>query len=660
LTAVALPVSAFSEATHKIINLEAARSSNMHRTLNSLGFRLGLATQFKHMTALEWVGEGGEREDAPFCRSARHFHDPLKPWDQAGLVPHNLLVSLGCGGTEFESSLVWSQKDAQDPTGSLKGTWSWPEARKHFYGALASSSATDREGRWADTLRAVGHAMHFVEDASVPEHVRNDTHIHEAALRYVGIHGYGNYESWVADEHNNDKKLATLVQTYLSAPSLPDRVVLAQGTGDSTVPVPIARLIDTNRYTGADPNVTKSGPIGIAEFANANFFSKDTGDGKAYPFPKRRALVGVTLMTPSERHVRRYYRKDLLDGVPVVPVLAECVFDQAALAAGIPAPEVTCADKNVWKAVAAIMLPQALGYATAALDYFFRGRLGVQVERRGQVLGLRITNLTPDERMEGVFNLYYDTSNDQRSLLTSWFLGLDSQAQSDFLPFPTPPKGFKGYALLFEGTLGLESGAIAGRVFDPVPGAYIFMLGREVMPEGTSDFRTLGVLEIPTPVAAADFGSFIMKYRAGPETQESHVTGYLYRALYESPGDTLRLGPYLGGTGCVALEYDGATNAPTIFLGSLGPAAVDIFEAETPTSVTDLEEFTYSSPPVEVRKLRPSPVQATDGMLPAEIRISGVRLLGVRVVTEPPFPALPFVGQRVNQCSGYWLVDVVP
>jgi hypothetical protein len=76
--------------------------------------------------------------------------------------------------------------------------------------------------------------------------------------------------------------------------------------------------------------------------------------------------------------------------------------------------------------------------------------------------------------------------------------------------------------------------------------------------------------------------------------------------------------------------------------------------------VTDLEEFTYSSPPVEVRKLRPSPVQATDGMLPAEIRISGVRLLGVRVVTEPPFPALPFVGQRVNQCSGYWLVDVVP
>jgi hypothetical protein len=575
-------------------------------------------------------------------------------------VPHNLLVSLGCGGTEFESSLVWSQKDAQDPTGSLKGTWSWPEARKHFYWALASSNATDREGRWADTLRAVGHAMHFVEDASVPEHVRNDTHIHEAALRYVGIHGYGNYESWIGDLHKEAGDVPGFVQRFLSRTTPPDATILTQGTGDPAVPVPIARLIDTDRYTGADASVTLTGPIGIAEFANANFFSKDTGDGKAYPFPRRADLTLATKTPPSGRHVRRYYDKpkNPMNGIEVRPILAECVFDQAALAAGIPAPEVTCTDQTVWGAVAFEMLPQALGYATAALDYFFRGRLGVQVERRGQVLGLRITNRTPGERMEGIFNLYYDMSaSDDRTLLASWLLGLDEQAQSDFLPFPTPPKGFKGYALLFEGTLGLESGAIAGRVFDPVPGAYVFALGMGRVSDGTVvEDRTLGVVEQPAPVAGAELFSGHFRVAQGSSTEEGVWKGYLYRALYESPGNWLRLVAALpNATGCATWDGEPQEGQPQVYVG---PAEIEIYAAETPMSVTDLEEFTFSSPPVMVRKL--DTVVASQGMAPYEVKIEGVRFLWAQAKTVPPYPTPPPPLKRTSACGTYWLVDVVP
>jgi hypothetical protein len=501
--------------------------------------------------------------------------------------------------------------------------------------------------------------MHFVEDASVPEHVRNDTHIHEAALRYVGIPGYGNYESWIFDEHKGGGSV--LVDKYLKTIKFPDPAILKQATGDAAVPVPVARLIDTNRYDGTDPNVTLNGPIGIAEFANANFFSKDTGNGKGYPFP-RHADLGPSIRTsPSGRHVRRYYdKKKDSPGQMVQPILAECVFDQAALAAGIPSHQVTCTDQAVWEAVARIMLPRALGYATAALDYFFRGRLGVQVERQGQVLGLRITNLTDGEPMEGIFNLYYEWTDGQRTPLASWFRTLEPNVQSEFLPFPSPPKGFKGYALLFEGKLGLESGAIAGRVFDPVPGAYVFYVGRGEMPSGPTDYRSFGVFPQPTPVVGADFSAFEIRARAGEEIQSTRHLGYLYRALYESPGDRLRLVQYPGSGGCYAFANDGTPPDGYRFLGPLGPASVEIFEAETPMSVTDMEEYTYTTPPVERDILLR--LQVTEGMAPLEraLEKKGVRLLGVRVVTDPGYPQLPFDGGRTHQCDASWQVEIVP
>jgi hypothetical protein len=364
-------------------------------------------------------------------------------------------------------------------------------------------------------------------------------------------------------------------------------------------------------------------------------------------------------VVPTGWHLRKYWDKGPNDGIPVRPVLASCVFDRAALAAGIPSPEVTCTDANVWANVALEMLPRALGYATALLDYFFRGRLAATVEQQGQVLGLRITNLTPDERMDGTFRLYHDGPTGTRTPLMSWSLALDSGVQSAFLPFPSPPsQGFKGYFLVFRGALGLEPDAVAGTVVDPFPGAYLFALQRNTdQPGGVFDERTWGVIDVLPPAGPAEVSGWVSRLADGSSTTDVRGTVFLYRALNDWPGSRLRLFATPYGTGCYEAEYPSWADPPT-YVNYAGPAEIELFELETPVTRADLEGYTYASPPAKVRQL--VKLAATDGMAPFEIDVAGVRLIGAETRTEPAFPSPPPIGFRVNGCVGYWLVDLVP
>lgn len=118
----ASPATALNELTHGIINEQAARQSQLDRVLKEhLGFRRGIEEAFNGQEALQWLRNGGIAEDSPLCRSARHFHDPLRPWANAGLSTVNPAIVLPCGSFSFPSSLVWTQSTPQDLTGTLNG-----------------------------------------------------------------------------------------------------------------------------------------------------------------------------------------------------------------------------------------------------------------------------------------------------------------------------------------------------------------------------------------------------------------------------------------------------------------------------------------------------------------------------------------------------------
>jgi hypothetical protein len=158
--------------THEDINEHIARNNTVGFSLdyylkNNLGFINGAEQEVKKGTTtqevFEWLGEGGDREDA-LLRYANHYHDPLDDWSTAGY-----------GGL---SAILWAQDDTNDgQLGMPVNAFAWQHVREYYHIALTGRDfadtvvAPDKAARgeyFAETFRGVGQLMHLVEDVSVP------------------------------------------------------------------------------------------------------------------------------------------------------------------------------------------------------------------------------------------------------------------------------------------------------------------------------------------------------------------------------------------------------------------------------------------------------------------------------------------------------------
>src|SRR5262249_26266369 len=140
---------AFEDLTHKLINETGASLARINQTVTfdqflkgSIGLVQGSLAPLKDSngttnelgktnTVVDWLRLGGTAEDVPFCRPARHFHDPLQPWTSAGLSTSNPFINLICGSS-FASSVLWAQRHTQE-VGAQR---SWFEARSSYFDAL--------------------------------------------------------------------------------------------------------------------------------------------------------------------------------------------------------------------------------------------------------------------------------------------------------------------------------------------------------------------------------------------------------------------------------------------------------------------------------------------------------------------------------------------
>lgn len=383
----------------------------------------------------------------------------------------------------------------QDPDQAPGGNWGWGDARRLYLSALTDPDARTREAAAADLFRALGQIMHLVVDAGVPEHTRNDPHpFGTISRRLLNRRKAGNYEYWVSDQHSGGTASTTATaesgfRTRYLSDGLgfdPNLFGIAIPDGEARARVPIARLIDTDRYVAAspDPNVTMSGSIGLAEFANANFFSEDTLHG-AFPFPRREFLTPNPRLAPRSSRVRAYFAKPPGQGLPTAVALAECLSERSigrwVVTGSAPYP---CVDEAVWEETAAHMLPRAVGYARGVLDYFFRGAIGVRLYRADGQVVVRIENLT-DEEMDGVFEVYArpmtNTPRESRQKVVIVNGGAPAKIApkaivtlpATLLPAQHPTAA---QVLVFRGRLGLEDNAVAAQIFD-VPHVLITQTG---------------------------------------------------------------------------------------------------------------------------------------------------------------------------------------
>ena len=414
---------------------------------DSLGLSSGLNSVVDGQTLGRWLRDGAIREDGQI-RFLNHFHNPLSAsWTQAGL-----LGSIG------QSVILW----AQNPSQGLPG-WSWADVRGVYFEALTKNARLDRDLALARVFEGLGRQIHLVQDAASPAHARNDPHAlynYESVVDAVRIEFPDGFNRWL-----------------LSSPD-------ASGAPDpswesldrnSLAPIAIARLIDTDRYSGSNPAVTTEALIGLAEYTNANFFSEDRVftesdlDPQArFPYPKRSSVVEQAFdVTVSGVAVKRRYFVKSGDGatgyrLATVGYLRE--YHRRFSLDWTRFKEAPTLDEAVYRDYAERLVPRAVAYSTALIDYFFRGRMSVF----GDDSAMRIQNLG-DETMDGTFTLYYDDASDVRRPVpgASWTQTLGPQGMAADLRVTAPttpaPKEPGKYMLVFRGGLGSEADAVVGK-----------------------------------------------------------------------------------------------------------------------------------------------------------------------------------------------------
>jgi len=498
----------FEKPTHGAINANIAQRTINQFSLNDylikqLGFKEGtqqvLSIGSNKKTVFQWIAEGGIKEDEPEqnwrlvagkARNNNHYHNPLGGlWEYSGLDANLVFHYTG------RSSILWAQNSNQDPGGK----WSWHDARMYFYTALTgrdfygnviAPTQKDRERYFADTFRAVGQVMHLIQDASVPAHGRNEIHKpfhYEPWLEKIRKNEGGRFNGFIANPITFDSSILNLVPLDLSAP------------------VPIANLVDTDKYGGNNPDITATPAIGIAEYANANFFGESTIFSNAFPYPARSSVETEDREIPDPRGVkptvmRKYYikkrdgerGKDPEKGYRMAPVdfLYKYITTYFPIYTYLAKPAL---DGGVYNDYASLLLPRAVGYSAGLLQYFFRGKLQVTslpilYKNSIYIMRVKIKNITPTQETmkNGWFTLSYhytptgkpsDGSEDifgQTSVCSSEQpckeLKFQEEMTIDFiLPEFIPKENYNSakFTLAIRGTLGNEEGTVIGKYFTP-------------------------------------------------------------------------------------------------------------------------------------------------------------------------------------------------
>jgi hypothetical protein len=226
-----------------------------------------------------------------------------------------------------------------------------------------------RKNWYAELFQTLGHLIHLVQDAAVPSHTRNDSHlvVPDDVPVFGGLKIDADPFHYWADSPLGLNRINSVAQAQHFDPS-----ILNQGSPNPLAPVPVARIIDkTDGDFGVlSPNLN----IGLAEYSNANFISKGTARSTSYQYPTFLQLE-FPLDFSAAGKKRRYARfrqgfgeQDYWVGVSSrMAQFVNSTVPPDAIDFGL--------DDTVHADYGRKLFPRAIGYSAGLIDYFFRGRL---------------------------------------------------------------------------------------------------------------------------------------------------------------------------------------------------------------------------------------------------------------------------------------------
>jgi len=368
-----------------------------------------------------WILDGAADEDKPVTRSFYHFHDPLMPWDKAG---------LSLAGLSWKSSILWSQ------TPPKQQSYSWKNAREYYYRALSAATDAERLQAYAQVFQALGHIMHLVEDAAVPDHTRNDSHILFSIEKWVSKH---------INQASGYLPNAIYMDTIQPIFDLPT---------DPLSPVRIANLFDTDQYTGKNPEITTAPTIGIAEYSNANFLSK--GTIFTYDHPS----LSSTQPGSTEWYLRKYTAgaqvEHFLSAKPhwIDPIVGTSYR----------------LDDRCHADYAKLLLPIAVKHAAAVPYYFFRAILLGEYGGNEAGTFTNVYNMSDEVMTNGIIEIYAQAGSGSWRKIGQAPSGhiaprgeIAKKIPLDCLDCLADYPGF--WTIVFRGTLGSETAAVVGHLY---------------------------------------------------------------------------------------------------------------------------------------------------------------------------------------------------
>jgi len=198
-----------------------------------------------------WIVEGSILEDTP-PRWINHFYDPVRKlgWtgDKAGNIPQSVVGVLSRIGLSTEAPLPapdWVENyPIQQEYESYGGNRTWKRGVEYY---------TDGDKR--EAYRTLGYILHVLEDMSVPDHTRDDTHA-DPLYNITGDPG-SPYELWA------------------------DR-----WTPASIKSLGIANSLNVSGIRPPQLTTLRDYLVSVATYSNKYFFSRDTINDPKYEFPK--------------------------------------------------------------------------------------------------------------------------------------------------------------------------------------------------------------------------------------------------------------------------------------------------------------------------------------------------------------------------------------
>jgi len=432
---------AYEVSTHRALTNAALdhQQAALAQSLAPLGLDLSdaLYAYGQAQSLRGWIVQGSDDEDSLWrTRPRNHFHDPLTSEGVLGGKSAIEWMLLPPGQQVLQPWLPLAEQQRQ--------SMSWNDARLYYQSALVSAAPADRDRYLALTFKALGHAMHLVQDASVPSHVRADVHI---SLCSICGPDPDDFHYWV--EANN-----ALIPGIVAVDPLPSLLT----TQNQQFTLPLANLIDADRYDNFDPHLTLFPHAGVAEIAHANFFSEDTIEAQPvylHPSPPGAADTPEVAVAGGQNYFR------LLRGTGIY--VEHLVVRNNAITPPEGLPQLyTIEDDSVHRDYAEKLLPLAIGYSAAVPLWFFRASIDAESIAGGAV---RIEN-NDDERLVGTGSLFVDDAGGMRSLVATWNVDIAPHANAVGPAVALP--GAARYTLVFLGEIGLESTAVAGRVLHGV------------------------------------------------------------------------------------------------------------------------------------------------------------------------------------------------